>query len=67
MSGLALLSETFEEDVERSRAMGFSLGGMAVGVLVGYPAGGFLYAYYGRPSLTYPLTSRSTFGRGFRS
>jgi len=37
----------YSEEKERSRVMGYVLGGIAVGVLVGYPLGGFLYDFVG--------------------
>uniref|UniRef100_A0A915ITN1 Uncharacterized protein n=1 Tax=Romanomermis culicivorax TaxID=13658 RepID=A0A915ITN1_ROMCU len=48
ISGLSLLASTFEEDAERSKYMGIAMGGMAVGVLVGYPLGGTLYNFFGK-------------------
>lgn len=45
ISGLALLADTYTDDATRSKAMGIAFGGMALGVVVGYPFGGFLYDF----------------------
>ncbi len=37
----------YPEEKQRSRIMGYVLGGIAVGVLVGYPLGGFLFDFVG--------------------
>lgn len=37
----------YSEEKQRSRVMGYVLGGIAVGVLVGYPLGGFLFDFVG--------------------
>ena len=37
-----------DEEAERSRVMGYVLGGIATGVLIGYPMGGFLFDFVGK-------------------
>ncbi|XP_021355601.1 synaptic vesicular amine transporter-like [Mizuhopecten yessoensis] len=45
IAGMCLLADRYQDDNERSRAMGMAMGGSALGVVVGYPFGGFLYSY----------------------
>jgi len=45
IAGMTLLADTYTDDHERSRAMGIALGGTALGVLIGYPFGGFMYEF----------------------
>ncbi|CAL4222223.1 unnamed protein product, partial [Meganyctiphanes norvegica] len=45
ISGLGLVAECYPEDRERGRMQGFVMGGIATGVLLGYPAGGMLYDF----------------------
>ncbi|XP_063436008.1 synaptic vesicular amine transporter-like [Mytilus trossulus] len=47
VAGMSLLAERYHEDGERSRVMGTAMGGIAVGVLIGYPFGSLLYFYVG--------------------
>ncbi|WAR21473.1 VMAT2-like protein, partial [Mya arenaria] len=47
-SGMSMLAEYFSEDERRSQAMGLAMGGCALGILVGYPFGGLLYALSGK-------------------
>ena len=51
-AGLGLVSSTYSEETKRSEALGRALGGGAVGVLLGYPVGGFLYQLTGK---TFPF------------
>jgi MFS transporter, DHA1 family, solute carrier family 18 (vesicular amine transporter), member 1/2 len=37
--------QLYPEDSRRSKVMGIVLGSVALGVLIGYPAGGFLYDF----------------------
>ena len=37
----------YKHEEERSRVMGYVLGGIAVGVLIGYPLGGILFDFCG--------------------
>ncbi|PSN56264.1 hypothetical protein C0J52_00383 [Blattella germanica] len=46
--GMCLVAEQFPDDVVRSRVMGFVLGSMALGVLLGYPFGSLLYDFVGK-------------------
>ncbi|XP_052770886.1 chromaffin granule amine transporter-like [Mya arenaria] len=48
ISGMSMLAEYFSEDERRSQAMGLAMGGCALGILVGYPFGGLLYALSGK-------------------
>ncbi|XP_064630887.1 synaptic vesicular amine transporter-like [Lineus longissimus] len=48
IAGMGILADIYPEDLERSRAMGIALGGQAIGVLAGYPAGGALYQFVGK-------------------
>ena len=43
-----MLASCYPDDVERGQALGFALGGLALGVLVGPPFGGFMYEYVGK-------------------
>ena len=45
-----MIADLNEDDEERSRIMGQILGGIAAGVLIGYPLGGFLYDFIGESS-----------------
>ncbi|CAG0882288.1 unnamed protein product [Darwinula stevensoni] len=47
-AGMGLIADRFGgEEETRSRVMGFVMGGIALGVLVGYPLGGILYVFVG--------------------
>ncbi|CAF3373243.1 unnamed protein product [Rotaria sp. Silwood1] len=48
--GLGMLADRYPEDEERGKAMGTALGGLALGVLIGPPFGGFMYEYVGKAS-----------------
>ena len=50
VSGLGMLADRYTDDEERGKAMGTALGGLALGVLVGPPFGGFMYQYVGKAS-----------------
>ncbi|CAF0915491.1 unnamed protein product [Didymodactylos carnosus] len=50
VSGLGMLADRYPDDEERGRAMGIALGGLALGVLVGPPFGGFMYGFVGKAS-----------------
>lgn len=43
--GMSLIAHLYQEDRERSKIMGVILGSIALGVLFGYPLGGFLYDF----------------------
>lgn len=47
-SGLGIVAANYKEETSRSSALGKALGGGAVGVLLGYPIGGFLYQLAGK-------------------
>ena len=38
-----MLADRYTDDKERGNAMGIALGGLALGVLIGPPFGGFMY------------------------
>merc|ERR1711981_1373392 len=48
VSGMGMLAERFPDDQERGNAMGIALGGLALGVLIGPPFGGFMYQFVGK-------------------
>ena len=43
-----MTANMFASQETRTSIMGFILGGMAIGVLVGYPFGGFTYEFWGK-------------------
>ncbi|KAI5694032.1 hypothetical protein M8J75_009729 [Diaphorina citri] len=43
--GMCIVAEQYDEEIHRSRVMGIVLGSIALGVLTGYPVGGFLYDF----------------------
>ena len=43
--GMSLIAHLYPEDQQRSKVMGVILGSIALGVLFGYPLGGFLYDF----------------------
>lgn len=47
--------QLYPEDEKRSRMMGIILGSVALGVLLGYPFGGFLYDYAGKSAPFYVI------------
>merc|ERR550519_199965 len=48
VSGMGMLAERYPDDKERGNAMGEALGGLALGVLIGPPFGGFMYQFVGK-------------------
>ncbi|XP_008547036.1 synaptic vesicular amine transporter [Microplitis demolitor] len=48
VSGMSMVAAQYPEEEERSRIMGFVLGAIALGVLVGYPIGSILYDIEGK-------------------
>nr|AVK72315.1 synaptic vesicular amine transporter [Isodiametra pulchra] len=50
VAGMGMLAERFPDDEERGNAMGVALGGLAMGVLIGPPFGGFMYQFVGKPA-----------------
>uniref|UniRef100_A0A1B6CQC7 Major facilitator superfamily (MFS) profile domain-containing protein n=1 Tax=Clastoptera arizonana TaxID=38151 RepID=A0A1B6CQC7_9HEMI len=48
VSGMGMLAERYPDDKERGNAMGIALGGLALGVLIGPPFGGFMYEFVGK-------------------
>ena len=47
---MGMIANLYEDDEERSGIMGVVMGGIATGVLIGYPLGGFLYDFVGESS-----------------
>ncbi|XP_011697498.1 PREDICTED: synaptic vesicular amine transporter-like [Wasmannia auropunctata] len=48
VSGMSLVASQYSEEDERSKIMGFVLGSIALGVLLGYPIGSVLYDLEGK-------------------
>lgn len=48
VAGMGMLADRFPDDKERGNAMGIALGGLALGVLIGPPFGGFMYQFVGK-------------------
>jgi len=48
VSGMGMLAERYPDDKDRGNAMGIALGGLAFGVLIGPPFGGFMYEFVGK-------------------
>ncbi|XP_050697230.1 synaptic vesicular amine transporter-like [Eriocheir sinensis] len=47
VSGMGIIAERYTDDAERGRVQGIVLGGIALGVLAGYPLGSLLYDFTG--------------------
>jgi DHA1 family solute carrier family 18 vesicular amine transporter 1/2 len=45
---MAMIANTYPNEQTRCAVMGFTLGGMAIGVLIGYPFGSFTYDFFGK-------------------
>ncbi|XP_012259752.2 synaptic vesicular amine transporter isoform X2 [Athalia rosae] len=58
VSGMSLVASRYSNEEERSKVMGFVLGSIALGVLLGYPLGSILYDLIGK---TAPLLLVSSF------
>lgn len=48
VSGMSLVASQYPEEDQRSKIMGFVLGSIALGVLLGYPIGSILYDLEGK-------------------
>ena len=45
---MGMLADRYTDNKERGNAMGIALGGLALGVLIGPPFGGFLFQFFGK-------------------
>ncbi|XP_017889817.1 synaptic vesicular amine transporter [Ceratina calcarata] len=63
VSGMGMLAERYQDDKERGNAMGIALGGLALGVLIGPPFGGFMYEFVGK-SAPFLILSALALGDG---
>ncbi|XP_068204363.1 synaptic vesicular amine transporter-like [Palaemon carinicauda] len=45
IAGMGIIAECYTDDKERGRVQGLVMGGIALGVLAGYPIGGLLYDF----------------------
>ena len=45
VAGMGMIAKLYDEDQERSQVMGLVMGGIAAGVLIGYPLGGILFDF----------------------
>lgn len=50
VAGMSMLADRFPDDAERGHAMAIALGGLALGVVIGPPFGGFMYEFVGKAS-----------------
>lgn len=50
VAGMSMLADRFPDDAERGNAMAIALGGLALGVVIGPPFGGFMYEFVGKSS-----------------
>lgn len=50
VAGMSMLADSFPDDGERGNAMAIALGGLALGVVIGPPFGGFMYEFVGKSS-----------------
>ncbi|XP_054709454.1 synaptic vesicular amine transporter-like [Uloborus diversus] len=48
VAGMAMIADRYSDDKERSKVMGFAMGGIATGVLAGYPFGSITYDFMGK-------------------
>ena len=46
--GMGMLADRYTDNKERGNAMGIVLSGLALGVLIGPPFGGFLFQFFGK-------------------
>ena len=64
VAGMGMIAKMYDEDRERSRIMGLVMGGIATGVLIGYPMGGILFDFVGEtcPFLVVVVATAITWG-----
>ncbi|XP_065312649.1 synaptic vesicular amine transporter-like isoform X2 [Gordionus sp. m RMFG-2023] len=48
VSGMSMIADYYPDNKERGSAMGIALSGLALGVLIGPPFGGFMYQFFGK-------------------
>ncbi|CAH1801474.1 unnamed protein product, partial [Owenia fusiformis] len=51
IGGFGIIADTYQQDAVRSKYMGVVLGGLALGVIVGYPFGSVIYNYLGKTTV----------------
>ena len=59
-----MLADRYPDDKERGNAMGIALGGLALGVLIGPPFGGFMYQFVGKSAPFIVLACLALFDGG---
>lgn len=52
---MSMMANMFREEEMRLATIGFCLGGMATGVLIGYPFGSLVYDWLGKTVLFYSI------------
>lgn len=48
VAGMAMIADKYPNDKDRSKIMGITMGGIAAGVLMGYPFGSIMYDFVGK-------------------
>ena len=48
VAGMAMVADKYPDDKDRSKIMGITMGGIAAGVLMGYPFGSIMYDFVGK-------------------
>ncbi|BES96308.1 Synaptic vesicular amine [Nesidiocoris tenuis] len=64
VSGMCLVAEQCQTEGSRSKVMGVVLGSVALGVLLGYPFGSFLYDFVGKTAPFVGIAILTTFNIG---
>ncbi|TRY76803.1 hypothetical protein TCAL_10456, partial [Tigriopus californicus] len=59
VAGMGLMAKIYPEESLRSKVMGHLMGGIALGVIIGYPFGGFAYSACGK-TMPFIITSLIT-------
>jgi DHA1 family solute carrier family 18 vesicular amine transporter 1/2 len=65
VAGMGMIARLYDDEKERSRVMGYVMGGIAMGVLLGYPFGSFLYDFVGKsaPFIILAITTAVVLGK----